>query len=233
MIEAPAAPNSLEETGLEQDFLHKLVAKTLHVHGTMTPSAIVRETCLPITVVSALLSELQRLQIIEAKGLAGADMRSELRYALGGRGIPFALEAMAQSQYVGPAPVSLEAFHDQIKMQTISREHVNRDDLVRSLSHLVLPEELVDRLGPAINSARSILFYGDPGNGKTSIAEAIGTAFKDTIYLPHAIEVGGQIINFSTRPFTHGPSSSLPMSSPPRESRRMMPAGLPANALRS
>ncbi|MDN3720599.1 hypothetical protein QW131_18410 [Roseibium salinum] len=87
-------------------------------------------------------------------------------------------------------------------MQTISREHVNRDDLVRSLSHLVLPEELVDRLGPAINSARSILFYGDPGNGKTSIAEAIGTAFKDTIYLPHAIEVGGQIINF----FRHDPS---------------------------
>ncbi|WP_428670090.1 AAA family ATPase [Roseibium sp.] len=196
MIEAPAAPGRPEETGLEPDFLQKLVAKTFHVHGTMTPSAIARETCLPINVVSALLSDLQRLQIIEARGLAGADMSSELRYALGGRGIPFALEAMAQSQYVGPAPVSLDAFHTQIKRQTIAHERVERADLLRSMSHLVLPEDLIDRLGPAINSARSILFYGDPGNGKTSIAEAVGTAFKDTIYIPYAIEVGGQVISF-------------------------------------
>jgi hypothetical protein len=196
MITAPLAPKTIAETGLEPDTLQKLLAKTLHLHGTMTPSALSRELCLPITVVSQLIGDMQRLQLIEARGLAGADMRSELRYALGGAGIPFALEAMGQSKYVGPAPITLDAFHAQIQNQSITGEHIHRAELVECLNHLVLPGDLVDRLGPAINSAKSILFYGAPGNGKTSIAEAIGTAFKDVVYLPHCIEVGGQFIRF-------------------------------------
>jgi hypothetical protein len=196
MITAPPAPRTVEETGLDSDTLQKLIGKTLHVLGTMTPSAIAREICMPIQIVSPLIGEMQKLQLIEARGLAGADMRSELRYALGGAGVPFALEALGQSKYVGPAPVSLDAFHSQIREQTIRREHIARPGLEKCLDHLVLPEFLIDRLGPAVNSAKSILFYGEPGNGKTSIAEAVGTAFQDVIYLPHCIEVGGQIINF-------------------------------------
>jgi len=73
---------------------------------------------------------------------------------------------------------------------------VGRERLAQVLSHLVLPPDIAGQLGPAVNSARSILLYGDPGNGKTSIAEAIGKAFSDVIYLPYCIEVGGQIINF-------------------------------------
>ena len=193
---APPIPKTPEETGIERESLLKLLGKTLYVHGTMTPSAIARETRLPHAVIALLIKELMRLQLIEAKGLAGEDMKSELRYALGGHGQSWALEAMAQSQYVGPAPVTLESFQKQITAQSIAREHIHRADLIRGMSHLILPSDLIDHLGPAVNSAKSILLYGEPGNGKTSIAEAVGKIFQETIYLPYCIEVGGQIINF-------------------------------------
>jgi predicted ATPase with chaperone activity len=45
-----------------------------------------------------------------------------------------------------------------------------------------------------VNSGKVILVYGPSGNGKTAIAEAIAQAFKQTIYIPYAVEIGGQII---------------------------------------
>lgn len=194
-IPAPSIPTTIEESGISKELLLKLVAKVLHVQGTLTPSAIATEVRLPAIIVAALLKELQTLQMIEAKGLAGSDMRSEVRYALGGKGFEFAAVAMDQSQYVGPAPVSLDAWIAQIRAQSIANDVVSRESLQKSLSHLVLPDDLVDILGPAVNSARSVLLYGDPGNGKTSIAEAVGKAFTQQIYVPFCIEVGGQIIN--------------------------------------
>ncbi|MDP3036954.1 MAG: ATP-binding protein, partial [Rhodocyclaceae bacterium] len=47
---------------------------------------------------------------------------------------------------------------------------------------------------PAFNSGRSIFLYGPPGTGKSSIAEALGRALPEEVYIPQAVEVGGQII---------------------------------------
>lgn len=218
--EAPRPPATPEETGVEREYLQKLLAKTLFVHGTMPVSAIAREMRLPAIVVNALIKDLQKQQYIEAKGLAGDDMRGELRFALGGRGHEYALDAMGMSKYVGPAPVSLESFVAQIRAQTIKNVRMSRRDILAALTHLVLPERLVDTLGPAFNSARSILLYGDPGNGKTSIAEAIGKAFPGAIYVPHCIVVGNQTINFFD-PVVHTPID-LPASegkAPPIDTR--------------
>lgn len=194
-ITEPPVPTSVEDTGISRDLLMKLVAKTLQVHGTLSPSQIAREMRLPTGIVLSLLKDLQRLQFVESKGLAGHDMRSEVRYSLGGDGIHYSARANAQSQYVGPAPVSLEAWIAQIRQQTIADDHVTRDALKKQLSHLILPDDIVTLLGPAVNSAKSVLLYGKPGNGKTSIAEAIGNSFSDRIFIPHCFEVGGQIIN--------------------------------------
>src|SRR3972149_5830542 len=48
--------------------------------------------------------------------------------------------------------------------------------------------------GPAVNSGRSLLLYGDPGNGKSSIAKGIGRMLTGSILIPHAVDVGGQTI---------------------------------------
>lgn len=221
-IQVPHTPTTIEETGIGSDLLLKLAAKTFQVHGTMSPSQISAEMKLPIAIVSQLLKELQRLQFIESKGLSGSDMRSEIRYSLGGDGTYFAEQAFSQSQYVGPAPINLQSWVEQITAQSIANDRVTRNALKQAFSHLILPEDLVDLLGPAVNSAKSILLYGDPGNGKTSIAEAVGSAFVDHIYIPHCFEVGGQIINLFD-PTLHRPiesdESTQTLSKPPFDQR--------------
>ncbi|TCD16174.1 AAA family ATPase [Oricola cellulosilytica] len=195
MTQAPPAPQTVEETGIERELLQGLVAKTLYTFGTMTPSQIAAEIKLPVGVVNSLIKDLQRLLYVEARGLAGDDIRGELRYAIGGAGNQFTAAALAQSQYVGPAPVSYQSYVDMIRSQAIANERLSRENLKSHMAHLVFPEPLIDTLGPAFNSARSVLLYGEPGNGKTSIAEACGNAFQDTIFVPFCFEIGGQIIN--------------------------------------
>jgi predicted ATPase with chaperone activity len=83
----------------------------------------------------------------------------------------------------------------------------------QALSHLVLNQRIYSQLGPAVNSGRSVFLYGPPGNGKTTIAEAIGLMiFKDNIYVPYAVEVDGQIIkifdDINHRPVSSGGASS-------------------------
>jgi predicted ATPase with chaperone activity len=53
---------------------------------------------------------------------------------------------------------------------------------------------VLKRLGPAISSGKSMFIYGPPGNGKTAIAETISRLLPDTIYIPYALTVGGEII---------------------------------------
>jgi SpoVK/Ycf46/Vps4 family AAA+-type ATPase len=53
---------------------------------------------------------------------------------------------------------------------------------------------MLDTLGPSINANKSLFLYGPPGNGKTVIAEGIGKAIGGDMFVPHAIDVDGQII---------------------------------------
>jgi hypothetical protein len=62
------------------------------------------------------------------------------------------------------------------------------------MGHLILPNALLDHLGPAVGAGRSILMYGPPGNGKSSISNGIRSAIGDKIYVPRAIEYSGQVI---------------------------------------
>ena len=64
----------------------------------------------------------------------------------------------------------------------------------RALSNLVMSNDLARQVGPAINAGRSILLYGPPGNGKTSVGERIGQIFDTVVYIPYCFEVEGQII---------------------------------------
>lgn len=195
-ITPPPPPKTIEETGLTLNTLLNLVSKIMNERGTTVASEISEDVKLPRMVVRLILKEMTSLLLIESQGLEKADVKSDVRYSLTDRGKKRAAEAMLATHYVGPAPVTLEAFHDQIEKQSITQEVIERGDLQSALSHLVLPEGMLPQLGPAANSGRSILLYGEAGNGKTSIAEAIGKAFKQDIYIPYAITVGNQIIVF-------------------------------------
>lgn len=191
----PPAPTSIEATGLSLEFLVGLAAKIMKQNGVMSISQLAEALHLPHAVVRMLAEEMVRLQVIEARGLAlQSEFRSDLRFSLSDRGDRWAQDAMGLSQYVGPAPVTLEGFVEQVERQRIASETIGQDRLEAVLSHLVLPPGLRDRLGPAVNSAASVLLYGEAGNGKTSIAEALGNTFEDTILFPHAFVVRNEVI---------------------------------------
>ena len=91
-------------------------------------------------------------------------------------------------------PVPLEAYKEQVKRQSIRNITLTRAELLRGMGHLILPPDLIDNLGPAVTSGRSILMYGPPGNGKSSISNGIRDALGDRIHVPRAIEYSGQVI---------------------------------------
>ena len=192
----PPAPETIEQTGVSQRLLLDLVLKLIHVEGLATVSALCARSRLPITLVSELVDQLRELTLLETLGTHGRDFAAELRYALTSKGHDWALSALERSQYVGPAPVSLEAFWQQVEKQRLAAEAIGPEQLKHGFRDLVLSEELLARLGPAVNSGKSMLLYGRSGNGKTAIAEALRDAFRDVIAVPYGIAVDGQIINY-------------------------------------
>ena len=116
-------------------------------------------------------------------------------YAITGAGIAHAREALDRSQYAGPAPVPLAVYIDACRRQARTRMTVTNRLMCQVLSSMVLPEKTYQTLGSAVNSGTSIFIYGPPGNGKTSVARAIGNlVMTQNIYIPSSIYIDGQVI---------------------------------------
>ncbi len=194
MCERPPPPRSVRETGIELNNLISLVVKTMYVRGIETSSQLAEALKLNTAIINNLMDEIKDRSLIENMGLAGDSQHSEFRFNLLSKGREWAVEALNLSQYIGPAPVVLEDYYRQIERQRISLEAIDRESLIEGLDGLVVPDKLVRRLGPAINSERSLLLYGPPGNGKTTIAEVIGGIFKQIIHVPYCLDVDGMII---------------------------------------
>jgi hypothetical protein len=192
---APVSPVALKDTGVAPATLLNLLIKVIYTAGIETPTEFAEVMKLPLRVVLDLIEEAEQRQLVTIVGASvSADIGSERRYVLTKTGIDWAQDAMQRSEYVGPAPVSLTAFSEQILLQRLENERIDQAAIDGALGDLVVSRELFAKLGPAINSSRSILLYGPPGNGKTSIAERIGLLFGGMVWVPYCFDVDGQII---------------------------------------
>ncbi len=191
----PKAPRSIDDTGLSISSLLNLMIKTIHATGETTVPAIGAALRLPPGVVQEMFAEAKKRRLLEALGSAGGEgLATEVRYALTTAGAQWARGALEQNEYLGPAPVTLEAFRQQVGHQRLTGERITRAMVDKAFGDLRLADGLVRELGAAVNSGRSILLYGPPGNGKTSIGERIGRLFQSVIFVPYCIEVEGQVI---------------------------------------
>ena len=149
----PILPKTVEETGLGMNFLVTLMLKAMHAIGLESSRAIADELKLPALIVESLLEHVRERQLTEALGAsAQAGLATEIRYALSAKGRERAAAALAQLAYVGPAPVSLPAYRTQNQKQGVGKDHVDDAALSACLSHLIVPDGLLDKLGPAVNS---------------------------------------------------------------------------------
>jgi hypothetical protein len=191
---APVAPRTLAETGLGMVMMRDILLKTMFRMNLDLVSVISRQICLPVNVTQELVDLARGQKLIEATGTLHATSGNEMGYQLTDAGRARALDALSQSEYYGAMPVPLDTYKEQVKRQSIRNIQISRQQLVGAMGHLILPPDLIDNLGPAVTSGRSILMYGPPGNGKSSISNGIRAAMGDKIYIPRAIEYSGQVI---------------------------------------
>jgi predicted ATPase with chaperone activity len=90
--------------------------------------------------------------------------------------------------------VPFERYVEVVLEQSVRKIRVDGQVVDKALSDLVLNNTTRNLVGPAVNSGRSILLYGDPGNGKSSIAKAISNMLPGHILVPHAVDINGQTV---------------------------------------
>ncbi len=193
-VMAPPPPRTIEEMNLPVIMMRDILLKTVFRKNVSEVTEMAKAICLPRQVTQELVDIGREQRLFEATGTLNASAGGEMGYQLTDAGKARALDALAQSEYFGAMPVPLDVYREQIKRQSIRNIQITREQLVGAMGHLVLPRELLDHLGPAVGAGRSILMYGPPGNGKSSISNGIRDAMGDKIYVPRAIEYSGQVI---------------------------------------
>jgi hypothetical protein len=183
---------TLEDTGLAAHLIEQLLIKALYA-GEATGLMLADRLRLPYTVLEPLVERARVERLIEVKGATGASSAS-YRYALTDLGRDRARQYLDQNQYTGAAPVPLASYVEYMRKLAMERGYIERDRLRDGFSHLVVPDEILEQLGPAVNANKALFLYGPPGNGKTVIGDGLGKTIGGDIYMPFAIEVDGQII---------------------------------------
>ncbi|MFN2433716.1 MAG: ATP-binding protein [Gemmatimonadota bacterium] len=199
----PRPPVSLGETGLRRELVTELVMKAVYFAGECTGQEAARTVKLSYSVLEEVFGFLRSEKFVEVKGIDGRG-KTSFRYQMTEAGRARTREFLERSQYVGPAPVSLDDYVRWVRRQSVLDHDPDPAFLRRGLGHLVVADEVLDSLGPAVLSGRSLFLYGPAGNGKTVLAEGIAASMSGSIFVPHAIEVDGQIIKVFDRA-THVP----------------------------
>jgi predicted ATPase with chaperone activity len=197
-------PLSIEDLGVSRAAVVDLALKILYSEGEADGTQVAELMRIPLPVAVDVLDVLRKERLCSVLG-GDTGVLPVYRYGITGEGIDRAREALSRNEYIGPTPVSLDAYGEIVKRQSVAMacSVIKPGDLKKALNDLVINASVINQLGPAINSAQPILLYGAPGNGKTYIAQNIVELVMGNIFVPYACEIEGQIIKVFDPEYHH------------------------------
>lgn len=198
----PPAPHTIEETGLSQQFLGDLLCKLLFLRGRMSLANIAEQVKLPAALCEHVLDGLRDEHLCQL--VSRGDTSATIFYQLSGAGCQRAAECLRRSQYVGPAPVTLAAYTEQVLKQSVRTLRYTREQVAAGFDGMVVNEGILDQLGAGMNSGRAMIFYGPAGSGKTLLVRQLERLLSGSVAIPHAVLADNEVIQFFD-PHVHRP----------------------------
>ena len=188
-IFSPVRPTKLEDLDIPRSLVEDLVLRYLLTKASSSISELSNALKLSFSLLHDLFQQLRQRRLFEVTEMRGRDYL----FTLSGIGRGIAEKRFTISHYIGPAPVSIKSYHEAVRSQVVEL-NINREFLKKTLSDLVVTDDFLDQLGPALISQKPIFIYGPTGNGKTSVASRLIGIYQDPVLLPYTVEIDGQVI---------------------------------------
>ena len=196
----PPVPESLEQTGLSHTFFEQHLLRLLYFRGELIGREIAQCIGVKFSIIEQVIEGFKRAQLVQLKRSVGMGNVTGY-FSLTELGRDRARQCLEMSQYFGPAPVPLEDYVGFARRQRPEKGWLTRQSLESAYSRMVISDDILNQIGPAIASGNSFLIYGQPGNGKTHLAEAMENLDRSSIYMPYAIECQGSIVQLYDKLF--------------------------------
>jgi len=206
LVELIKQPRSLEETGIDSELLVDLILKHLYEGGELDLSQLADRMALAGSIIESILNALRKDYKVEV--LSAKTNDTGLRYRLTDVGRSEAKHAFLRSGYLGRTPITINHYRQLVTAQSVFNCSISKALLKANFADVVIEENLLAQLGPALHSGRAIMVYGIAGSGKTFICQRMARSLGGPIHLPYAICVGHEIIQFFD-PQIHHPVYSV------------------------
>ena len=189
---APAAPENIAQTGLSEDVVLGLVLKALYT-GELSGQDLADRVKIAYGILEPVIEAARVEQLIEVRSATGAGTAG-YRYAVTDRGRQRTLQYFETNGYVGAAPVPLAQYVRYVNELGKHNTLIDRETVASGFTDLIVADDMLDQLGPAVSARRAMFLYGPPGNGKSAMSAGIGRALGGAVYMPYALDIDGQVV---------------------------------------
>ena len=189
----PPEPESIEQAGLAESTVEQLVVKILYFRGELYGADLSAAIGLKFSVIEEIVERLKLQHVLQVKRSMGMGAVGSV-FALTEAGRARARDYLEANQYNGPAPVPLTQYADVVRKQRPRNGWLTREALAAAFRGMVITDRMLNQVGPAVSSLKSLLLYGKPGDGKTFLIESLNNLDSAPIFLPYAIECQGNIV---------------------------------------
>jgi hypothetical protein len=190
-LRCPLAPQTIAEARLEDGTLTDLVLKVANTINWFTEEWLCERLFIAPALAEVLAMQLAQDGLIEETMMS---TRERHRYRITDAGRRQAERALEMCGYIGPAPVSLEAYAAMLRWEFAHTPEVQPEHVTAALAELVLSPQAVEMAGLAVSAGRSLFVYGPSGNGKSSLGRKIHDALRGDFWIPHSISIRNSVI---------------------------------------